>query len=292
MTQWNTNQPQREQEPDTFGGFIKSILKKKSVWIPVLVIFALLIVLIVNPLVIIGPGKAGVVMNMGQVQERVLPEGMNFIIPIYQSVYKMDCQVHKAESDATASSKDIQDVHAKIAVNYYVEPAGSWWVYKHLGTSFKERVIDPQVQEIFKAVTAQYTAAELITKREAVSQQTKEHLKARFLEYHLILDNLSIVNFAFSPAFTKAVEEKQVAEQEAKREFNNKEKEKNIADQKIESARGEAESLKLKNQQLTAQIIQYEAIKKWDGKLPTYMGGGAVPFINVEKVGAAPKAAQ
>lgn len=283
MNSWKTDQKTNQQEEPTMWNFLK---RNKPILFGVIGVGFLVIVflvLIFNPLVIIGPGKAGVVMNMGQVQERVLPEGLNFITPIYQSVYKMDCQIHKAESDASASSKDIQEVHAKIAINYYVEPAGAWWVYKHLGTSFKERVIDPQVQEIFKAVTAQYTAAELITKREAVSHQTKELLAKRFLDYHLILDQLSIVNFAFSTAFTKAVEEKQVAEQEAKREFNNLEKEKNIADQKIAQARGEAESLRLKNQQITPQLIQYEAVKRWNGVLPT-VTAGAVPFINIDKM--------
>lgn len=255
-----------------------------------LLVFALVVVLIFNPIVIVRAGQRGVVMNWGAVQNKVLGEGLHFLMPIYQSVYKMDVRVQKAETPADASSKDLQDAHSTIAINYHVDPDKAWWVYQNIGTSFKERIIDPQVQEIFKAVTARFTAVELITLREKVRNETKELLKARFLEYGLIVDDISIVNFKFSAEFTKAIEAKQTAEQLALKAKNDLERIKIEADQKIASAKAEAESLRLQKEQVTDKLVelrkievQSKAIDKWDGKLPYYTGGGVIPFIDVGK---------
>ena len=130
-----------------------------------LLFVVLFVVLILNPFVIIGAGERGVVLNFGAVQPTVLGEGLHFRMPIVQKIIKMDVKVHKEQVDAEAASKDLQDIRSTIAVNYHILPDKANWVYQNISTAFKERIIDPTVQEVVKAITAKYTAIELITQR-------------------------------------------------------------------------------------------------------------------------------
>jgi len=265
----------------------KALVKKVGI-IGISAIVLLFLILILNPLVIINAGQRGVVLNFGAVQNYVLGEGLHFRVPIYQKIIKMDVQIHKAETEAASASKDIQEAHATIAVNYHVLPDKTWWVWQNIGESYKERVVDPMVQEVFKAVTARFTAVELITQREKVRLETKEMLTHRLLEYGLGVDDLSIVNFAFGKNFTAAVEAKQTAEQLALKATNDLRRIEIEAKQIVAKAQAEAESLRLQKMNITPDLVQLRqieaakmAIEKWDGKLPS-VTGGVVPFIDAK----------
>ena len=259
----------------------------KLAFLAFIVIVALLIL---NPFVIIGAGERGVVLNFGAVQPTVLGEGLHFIIPIVQKVIKMDVKVHKEQVEAEAASKDLQDIRSTIAVNYHILPDKANWVYQNISVAFKERIIDPTVQEVVKAITAKYTAIELITQREKVRSEIKGLLKERLVAYHIIVDDFSIVNFKFSQQFTQAIEAKQTAEQLAFKAQRDLDRIKIEAEQKIASAKAEAESLRLQKENVTPQLIRLRqieasirAIDKWDGHLPK-INSGAVPFIDVKSL--------
>lgn len=245
---------------------------------------------ILNPFVVIGAGERGVVLNFGAVQKEVLGEGLHLRVPIMQHIEIMDVRVQKAQTDSDAASKDMQDTHSTIAINYHLQPDYTNWVYQNLGTSFKERIIDPAVQESVKAVTARYTAVELITQREKVRNEIRDILKARLASYHINVDDFSIVNFKFSHQFAQAIEAKQTAEQLALKAQRDLERIKIEAEQKIANAKAEAEALKLQKANVTAELVQLRqieatlrAIEKWDGHLPQ-VTSGAVPFIDLGKV--------
>lgn len=289
---WNSNQYSRQQETQKKPSMWDFLRRNKPILfgvIGVLFLVVLFLALIFNPIVIVKAGTRGVVMNWGAVQNKVLGEGFHIVTPVYQSVVKMDVRVQKAETPADASSKDLQDAHSTIALNYHIDPDKAWWVYQNIGVQFKERIIDPQIQEIFKAVTAHYTAVELITQREKVRNETKDLLTKRFIEYGLIVDDISIVNFKFSTEFTKAIEAKQTAEQHALKAQNDLKRIEIEAKQKIASAQAEAESLRLQKQQVTAELIelrrieaQIKAIDKWNGQMPQ-ITGGAMPWVSADK---------
>jgi regulator of protease activity HflC (stomatin/prohibitin superfamily) len=164
----------------------------------VLFFIALIIILTMNPFVIVGAGERGVVLNFGAVQPDVFGEGLHFRIPIMQKIIKIDVKVHKSQTDAESVSKDLQDTRSTIAVNYHISPEKANWIYQNIGTEYKERIIDPAVQEVVKAITAKYTAVELITQREKVRSEIKDLLKQRLFAYSIIVDDFSIVNFSFS----------------------------------------------------------------------------------------------
>ena len=259
---------------------------------PGLIKFAIIAIVLVfvfsGSLVIVGPGQRGVVLNFGAVSPNVWGEGLHFKIPVYQGVQKMDVRVQKEVTEAAAASKDLQDTHSTIAVNFNIIPDKAGWVFQHIGLGYKERVIDPVTQEIVKAVTAKYTALELITMREKVRTELKDMLRARLLDYNIAVVDVSIVNFKFSAQFTQAIENKQTAEQMALKASRDLDRIRIEAQQKIAAAQAEAESLRLQRQNISADLVELrrieamqEAIRKWNGVLPQ-VTGGAMPFIDAK----------
>lgn len=254
--------------------------------------FGLLIfIAILNPFVIIGAGERGVVQNFGAVKPKVLGEGLHFRTPIVQKIIKVDVKIQKEQTSAESASKDLQDIQSTVAINYHILPDKANWVYQNIGKDYRERVIDPAVQEVLKAVTARYTAVELITQREQVRLETKNLLKERLKAYYIIVDDFSIVNFKFSEQFTQAIESKQTAEQLALKARRDLDRIKIEAEQKITEAKAEAEALRLQKQNVTPELIQLrqieasmKAIQKWDGHLPS-VTAGAIPFIDVRSFG-------
>src|SRR4030065_1514732 len=143
---------------------VKQISKRVAAG--VVVVAVLLVHLLLNPFVKIDAGEGGVLLSFGAVQDEVLGEGLHFRVPIMQTVVKMDVKIQKSETRSEAASKDLQDIKSLIALNYHIIPDKANWVYQNIGVSFKERIIDPNVQEAVKAVTAEYTAVQMIGERE------------------------------------------------------------------------------------------------------------------------------
>ena len=267
---------------------VSSAMKKMPMMLPVIIGIILLILMFFRPFVQIGAGERGVVLNFGAVQDTVLDEGLHFRVPIMQNIVTVDVKVQKSESQAAAASSDLQDVSSTVALNYHIIPEKANIVYQTIGIAFKERIIDPAVQEVVKAVTAKYTAEELITKRPAVSDAMKTTLTERLLVHNIAVDAFSIVGFSFSKVFMEAIEAKQTAEQLALKAKRDLERIKIEADQKITAAKAEAEALRLQRANISTDLIELrkieanlKAIDKWNGILPQVTGGGAIPFIGV-----------
>ena len=267
---------------------MQSAIKKGPLKLAMIIGAILVFFLFLNPWVQVGAGERGIVLNFGAVQQKVLGEGLHFRVPMMQEVIRVDVKVQKAETDAAAASADLQDVSSTVAINYHIIPDKANIVYQSIGIHFKERIIDPAVLEVVKAVTAKYSAEELITKRPAVSDAMKLALTERLLEHNIAVDAFSIVDFSFSKIFTEAIESKQTADQHAQRAKRDLERIKIEAEQKITAARAEAESLRLQRANISPDLIELRkieanlrAIDKWNGILPQVTGAGAVPFIGV-----------
>ena len=244
-----------------------------------------IVILLLNGFEVVGAGERGVVFSkLGGVQEGVRGEGLQFKIPFVQDIIAMDVKIQKSETDASASSKDLQTVHSRIAINYHITPDRASAIYQDVGLSFKERLIDPAVQEAVKASTAQFTAEELITRRAEVSTQIKGSLADRLLAHNILVDEFNIVDFTFSDVFNVAIESKQTAEQAALKAQRDLERIKIEAEQKITSAQAEAEAQRLQRETITDTLLQLRAIEKWNGVLPQ-VSGGAVPFIDLKSIG-------
>ena len=277
-----------ERDADKAKDAIQAMIKKGPPGWVMLVGLIVLILLFFRPWVQVGPGQRGIVLNFGAVQEQVLEEGLHLRIPLMQEVVFMDVKLQKAETDAAAASADLQDVSSRVALNYHIVPDKANVVYQKIGLQFKERIIDPAILEVVKAVTAKYTAEELITKRPAVSEAMRQALMERLIVNNIAVDAFSIVIFSFSKIFTEAIESKQTAEQLALKAKRDLDRIKIEAEQKITAARAEAESLRLQRANISPDFIELrtivatmKAIEKWDGVLPQVTGGGAIPMIGL-----------
>ncbi len=261
---------------------------KKGPWKKLLIIGGMLVVVFMfKPWVQVGAGERGIVLNFGAVQDKVLNEGIHFRMPIQQQVILMDVRVQKVQTDASSASSDLQDVTLSVALNYHIIPDKANVVYQTIGTEFKERIIDPAIQEVTKAVSAQYSAAELITKRAAVGTAMKNALSDKLMQSNIAVDAVSIVTFSFSKVFMDAIEAKQTAEQHALKAKQDLERIKIEAEQTIAAATAQAEALRLQKMNISPDLIELrkieanlKAIEKWNGVLPS-VTGGAVPFIGV-----------
>lgn len=252
-------------------------------------IAALILISWLNPFVVINAGNRGVITTFGKVNPTVLEEGLHFRIPIMQQVAEINVQIQKGEGDGDAASRDLQQVHAKIALNYHLIPNRVAETYQMIGdlNSVGDRIIIPAVQEATKATTAKYTAEELISKRPEVRDQISQFMRDRLLRHGIQIDEFSIVNFRFSESFNQAIEAKTTAEQLKLKAERDLERIRVEAEQKIASAKAEAESLRLQKQEITPDLLklreienQRVALEKWDGRLPQ-VTGGSIPLVNL-----------
>jgi len=267
---------------------MQSAMKKGPMRLALIIGAILVFFMFLNPWVQVGAGQRGIVLNFGAVQKDVLGEGLHFRVPVMQKVALMDVKVQKSLTNAAASSSDLQEVSSEVALNYHVIPDKANIVYQSIGIQFKERIIDPAVQEVVKAVTAKYSAEELITKRPAVSEAMRANLAERLMAHNIAVDAFSIVGFSFSKIFMEAIESKQTAEQLALKSKRDLDRIKIEAEQKVTTAKAEAEGLRLQKTNISPDLIELRkidanlrAIEKWNGILPQVTGGGAVPFIGV-----------
>ncbi|MBD2164334.1 prohibitin family protein [Calothrix membranacea FACHB-236] len=247
-------------------------------------IFLFILAFIFRPFTIVNAGERGVVMKFGKVQEQVLDEGLHPMIPMVTSIKKLSVRVQQNTFESDAASKDLQKITTELAVNWHVDPAKVNRVFQQVGDQQQiiTGIITPAVSEVLKAATAKKTAEEIITKRTELKEEIDNNLKNRLSAYGLIVDDVSLVNFSFSPEFSKAIESKQIAEQEAKQAEFIAKKATQEAQAEINRAKGQAEAQRLQRQTLTAELLQKQAIEKWDGRFPTVMGGnGSVPLINI-----------
>ena len=242
------------------------------------------------PVAIVPTGYRGVMTTFGRAADEALDPGIHLRFPLVSNLHLMDIRIQKGEADGDAASRDLQQVHTHIAINYHLDPVHAVSAFRDIGATTEvaaDRIIVPAVQESVKAVTARFTAEELITRRTEVRDDIGGLLREKMTRHGLLLDEFAIVNFQFSKSFAEAIEAKVKAEQDklkAERDLLRIQVE---AQQKIASARAEAEALSLQKAQVTPELLslrrtenEREAIRKWDGRLPTTTGG-AVPFINL-----------
>lgn len=244
------------------------------------IITILVIVVLCNSIVFVKTGEIGIVTKFGAVQGRVMNAGINFKVPFVNGVKKMNCKTQKYDIESGSASKDMQDVSAKISINYSVNIDNASKLFREVGKNYKDIILEPTVLDTFKSVTAEYTAEELITKRPEVSQKLYEKLQERLNKQGIDIINTNITDLNFSDSFNKAIEEKQVAEQNVKTEQQNLEKTKVEAEKKKIEAQATAEANRILNESLSEENLQKLAIEKWNGQLPNNMSG-AIPFLNI-----------
>lgn len=231
---------------------------------PLFIVIGLVaIVTIFSTVIVINAGEVGVVTRFGKLMQNRLNPGLNFVIPYVDRVTHMNLRIVKHEVDSEGATKDLQSVSVRVAVAYQLQNENVTKLYETIGDDdrINETILFPAIQEAVKATSAEFTAEELITKRNEFKTEVDKALKERVAGYYFNIEEVSIVNFSFSDAFNQAVESKQVAEQRAKQ-----------AGYEVEQMKKEVEKYKLQSESLTDNILRKMYIEKWDGKLPQYVG--------------------
>lgn len=259
------------------------------------------IILLCNTIVTVPTGKVAIKTQFGAVKGEALEAGLHLKIPFVQNTKLMNCQTQKLEVDASAASKDLQTVTSKIAVNFSIDKSTASSLYRDIGVNYQEVIINPAIQESIKAVSAQYTAEELVTKRNEVSTKMLTTFQNKVKNKGINVTELNILDFDFSAEYNKAIEAKQVAQQNALKANQDLERIKIEAEQKvaqaeadakakIANAQAEAQSLKLQKQEITPDLlklreieVQAELAKKWNGQLPSTVLGDNIPMLNIGK---------
>ena len=257
--------------------------KTTTIVIAAVILIALLVVGF-SSVAIVNPGHTGVVVTLGKVNSGVLPEGLHFKIPFVQQVVQINNRVQKLEVITEAFSKDLQTVSTTLAINYRVDTAKSYSIYKNVGTAYQDVLVTPAVNEVLKAITANYTAEESVTNRAIISEGLVEGLNAKLNADGLYVTDVNILNFDFSEAFINAIEEKQVAQQQLLKAETEKQTAITNAEAEAETirikAQAEAEANRIVSESLSPEVIENKKIEKWDGKLPQVQGD-ADPLITI-----------
>ena len=252
---------------------------------------------VIKAITIVEAGHRVVVFDrISGVKMEALGEGFHLIIPGIQDTYSFDVRTQKINIKENAASKDMQNVTTELAIQYHPLPSAMPKIYQQFGSDYVDKIVPPAIQESLKAVTALYTAEELITKRAEVKVALHIALKDKLAESDLVLVDVFITDFKFSNAFAKAIENKQVQEQKALEAERKLEEVKFQADQKVETAKAEAESLRLQKIHITPNLLKLreievraKAIEKWDGVQPRVVitgQGGSGLLLNVGGMGS------
>ena len=239
---------------------------------------------------IIDPGNRGVVIRMGAVQtNNVLNEGLHFVLPFITSVKEFNVRTLKDEIACSAASRDLQEISAHVAINWHPDVSKVSEIYQKLGKrdAVITNIIQPAMNEVFKAASAKLSAEEILKNRVQLKREVDESLIKVVSKYGVVIDDISLVNITFSQEFNKAIEEKQIAEQQAQKAVYTAQQAKQEAFADVARAEGKAKAQSLQRATISEQLIklksieiQEKAIEKWNGKLPDVMSG-TVPFINV-----------
>jgi len=259
-----------------------------------IITFVVIIVIMFESVVVVEAGHRGVVLYVGAVENRVLGEGLHFIIPFAEQVVPLEVRTLKFQADASAASNDLQEVQTTIALNYHISPSQANIIYQQLGADYADRIIAPTIQESVKASVAKFNAEELITKRATAKAVIAQTIGNTLSARNIVVETVFITDFKFSQAFANQVESKVVAFQKFLTEQNNLKGIQVIANQTVVQAQasaranvarasGESQAIQVITVQLkqSPQYLQWLSINRWNGQMPYALGSGAFPFFQL-----------
>jgi regulator of protease activity HflC (stomatin/prohibitin superfamily) len=263
--------------------------------IGILILFLIVFIIFWGTFVIVPAGHRGVVLWWGSVEKRIMGEGLNFKVPIAERVIKVDVRVQPHPfKEIDAASKEYQMVKLTGMMNFHIDPSYVNDLYQKVGLDFANKVIDPAFNDFVKEVVPIYQITEILPKREEIRKRAMTKLGDNLARYHIIVDDIYFANIRFTPEYERAIEAKQVAQQQVETQRQVLAQREIEAQQKVATAKGEAESILVVAQgqakandalsrSISSILVQYKSIEKWNGILPQ-VSGGAVPFIDLGKM--------
>ena len=252
--------------------------EKQSLILAILILFVIFVIFC-NPVAIVGVGQRGVKVTLGRVSPQSYQEGVHFVTPFISKIKVMDVKTQKVNITTEVYTKDIQQAR----INYNLIPQYAHQMYREVGMDYVDNILMPVVEGNIKDVIGRWNAQDLVANRAAATADILSKLQNQLKSKYINVSSFQIIDIDYSDVFEKAIESKVTAEQEALKAKNKTVQVQEEARQKLISAQAEAQSMKIRATALSQNkaLVEYEAVKKWDGKLPEYMLGNSVPFINV-----------
>lgn len=231
---------------------------------------------------VVDPGERAVFARFGEVTPKCYEEGLYFYNPFTTDMYEIDAKVQALPvPKLEAVSQNLQEIHSDVVVNFSIDGTNCHELLRAVGKDFKERLLVPSVSEVLKASTAHFPVEKLIQERAKLKEEILAGLRAKLGPYHIRVQDVNLTNFRFSDSFSKAVEAKQVEEQNVQREEYVRQQAVKKAEQQVAKAEGEAKANALVRQSLSPELLHFEALRKWNGVLPQVTGAGGVPLIGI-----------
>ena len=245
-------------------------------------ILAVLIV-VINPIAIVGVGERGVKVTLGQVSPQSFTEGIHIVTPFISKIVNMDVKTQKNTYTTSVYTKDIQQARISYVTNYNLQPSNAHKMYREVGSDYINVILIPVLEGTIKDVIGKWNAQDLVANREKATTEILHKLQSQLADKYIDVTDFQMVEIKYSDVFEKAIESKVTAEQEALKAKNKTVQVQEEARQKLISAEAEAKSMSIRATALTQNkaLVEYEAVQKWDGKLPTYTLGNTMPFINL-----------
>ena len=256
--------------------------EKGSLALAIAILF-IIFIMFCNPIAIVGVGERGVKVTLGRVSPESYSEGIHFVMPFIQKIKVMNVKTQKLSTPTEVYTKDIQQARISYVVNYNLMPQHVHEMYREVGMNYVDTILMPAIEGNIKDVIGKWNAQDLVANRATATADILGKLQSQLAKRYINVTSFQIIDINYSEVFERAIESKVTAEQEALKAKNKTVQVEEEAKQKLISAQAEAKSMQIRATALTQNkaLVEYEAVQKWNGKLPEYMMGGSIPFINM-----------
>ena len=259
--------------------------KERNGLIVATIILLIIFLISCNPIAMVGVGERGVKVTLGRVSPESFSEGIHFVMPFIQKIKVMNVKTQKTERETEVYTKDIQQARISYVVNFNLMPQHVHKMYRNVGMNYQDTILMPAIEGTIKDVIGKWNAQDLVANREKATTEILIKLQNQLADDYINVTAFQMTAINYTDVFERAIEEKVKAEQEALKAKNKTVQVEEEARQKLISAEAEAKSMRIRATALTQNkaLVEYEAVQKWDGKMPQYMLGNSVPFLNISK---------
>ena len=228
--------------------------------------------------------ERGVLATFGKMSDEVIGDGLHMKIPFIQTIKRVNVQQKKFDGKENSYTKDVQTSEVEYTINYDLVRENVSKLMKNVGDDYHNRIVVPFIRSAMKQSFGNFAATEIVENRDAVRREIEASLRQTLDSNYFMNVQFQITNIDFDDDFETAIKEKQVAEQNALKAKNVTIQVEEQAKQTKIKAQAEAEAMSIKAAALESnpKLVNYEAVQKWDGKMPQYMLGNSVPFIDLK----------
>lgn len=236
----------------------------------------------------VSEGQKALVTTLGKASDTIYSAGLHLKFPLIQSVKRFDVKTIRADYKTQTYTKDIQTATIIVSYSYNLIANDIVQTYKEYGNDWQERILYPNLEQAVKAEVGTWNADTMVANRDKVAENILKSLQGRMIahNYPVAISNFQMINIDYSNQFEQAIEKKVIAEQTALEEANITKQVEQRAKQKVVDAKAEAESMRIRANALAQnpKLVSYEAVQKWDGKLPQFITGNSTPILDLRSI--------